>query len=121
MKRRDSTKDSRKISITASPQSDSTVTSPSSTASTGSPAISLKQQKKQQINDDEPIVSERAGYGEHLSDTSSEGRHVQFETDDIGDDVIIGGGGGGKGDVLSIKGEDDNYDDTHEELRKRKE
>lgn len=109
MKRRDSSKDSKRPSITAQTSpTESALTSPSSTA-TGSPAISSKQNI---AGIDEPLISERAGYGDHLSDTSSEGRHVQFEETD---------GVSGKGDVIALPTEDDNYDDNNDDLRKRKE
>lgn len=66
MKRRDSSQEN-------SP--DKTVHSASSTA-TGSP-VSTPLVSSRHI-EDEPLISQRAGHAEHLSDTSGDERHVQF-------------------------------------------
>lgn len=63
MKRRDSSQEN-------SP--DKTVHSASSTA-TGSPILVSTRHI-----DDEPLISQRAGHAEHLSDSSSDERRVQF-------------------------------------------
>ena len=104
MKRRDSSKESPNHT-----SSDNTVTSPSLNTTTGSP-----KQSNQHIQD-EPVVSERAGYGDHDSDSQEEGRHVQF-TKANGDSVPKAS------DIVDIP-ENDSYEEDfpqNEDHRKRK-
>lgn len=94
MKRRDSSKEGRSPSDTQSP---------TETATT-SPITSSQ-------SNDEPLVSERAGYGDHDSDSQDDSRRVQFTEKNVSQ----------KADIVDIP-ENDSYDDENpqDEHRKRK-
>lgn len=98
MKRRDSSKDSGRA-----PSSDVNSSTSGGTAPT-SPLTSLP------IND-EPLVSERAGYGDHDSDSQDDAKRVQFTEKN----------GPQKADIVDIP-ENDSYDEENpqDEHRKRK-
>lgn len=96
MKRRDSSKD------------DPSVTSPSTTV-ISTPVTS----PPPSLITDEPLVSERAGYGDHESDSQEDARRVQFTRKN-------GGPTAQKAEIVDIP-ENDSYDeDQTDDHRKRK-
>lgn len=112
MKRRDSSKDSKKYSSDSTGTNQSTVTG-GGTSVNDSPIAAPPPSYIKPV-DDEPQISERAGYAEHHSDSSSDGRHVQF-------DRPMGKGTSKSKAIDHTEGPDeDSYDDDSEELRKRK-